>query len=357
MTTSQLRDLSSLMTTYLEYRTSRKAPSTVRNDRLALQHMIASVGNIQVGNVTVIHMDKHFMARGQKIQNSSLNTERATLLSFFRWCRARGFLSSNSDPMAGLDALPVLEAERLRLPASQFPTLLDAAKTPRDRMVVALGLYALLRQGEVTTLQVRDVNLNDGELTILRHKTKQRDVLPICAELDTELRRWLSYYSTAVAVDGDCYLCPAMTAPKFCGNARQHVSVLQPNKAFSTPFVATKRALAVLGLDALNEGGHTLRRSGARALFDVLVEQGYDGAMRTVQAMLGHKSIQMTEHYIGLSLDRQTRNNLLRGRTLYPGQREVVNLHAGRVPEVQEDDSSDRVPGEEARPLPLLTAL
>jgi len=57
------------------------------------------------------------------------------------------------------------------------------------------------------------------------------------------------------------------------------------------------------------EGVHTLRRSGARALFDEMVAQGsYDRVLRNVSAMLHHKSTVMTERYLGFDVDVTKRN-------------------------------------------------
>jgi len=41
---------------------------------------------------------------------------------------------------------------------------------------------------------------------------------------------------------------------------------------------------------------------------------GYDAALRTVSAMLHHKSSATTEQYLGLSSERKRRDDRLRGR-------------------------------------------
>ena len=86
-----------------------------------------------------------------------------------------------------------------------------------------------------------------------------------------------------------------------------------------------QRALVGIGFDTHDEHGvtaregmHTLRRSGARALFNELVLEGYDGALRTVQSYLHHSSSTMTERYLGLAEDRHRRNKEFVGRNLYP---------------------------------------
>jgi integrase len=76
------------------------------------------------------------------------------------------------------------------------------------------------------------------------------------------------------------------------------------------------------------EGGHTLRRSGATALYNELSERGHDRAIRMCQAMLGHASIQTTEVYLALNLDRKARNDLLAGKRMFSvgGPAKVLSL-------------------------------
>ena len=64
---------------------------------------------------------------------------------------------------------------------------------------------------------------------------------------------------------------------------------------------------------------HTLRRSGARAYFEQLLEEGSirDGVLRQIMAMLHHKSVLMTERYLGLDADREKRDVHLRGRRMF----------------------------------------
>ena len=94
------------------------------------------------------------------------------------------------------------------------------------------------------------------------------------------------------------------------------------------PYDSDKRPLARIGYSDKGSGEHTLRSSGARALFQRLREEGYDGALRRVSAMLGHKSVLMTERYLGLQLEKTQRNELLAGQVMFPDMAsgKIVNL-------------------------------
>ena len=97
-------------------------------------------------------------------------------------------------------------------------------------------------------------------------------------------------------------------------------------RALTQPSRTVRRVLERSGYYSKQEGGHTLRRSGARAYFDELVGAGYDGALRRVQSMLGHSHSIMTEQYLGLDLDRQQRNQDLQGKPMFASY-EVRMLH------------------------------
>jgi integrase len=92
---------------------------------------------------------------------------------------------------------------------------------------------------------------------------------------------------------------------------------INPGQPASSPRLVVKDGLRRLGLPHLNEGLHTLRRSAARQIFDALVEtRRYDGALRVVQSLLHHRSVQTTEQYIGLSTEALTRDDFLRTAVL-----------------------------------------
>jgi integrase len=98
-----------------------------------------------------------------------------------------------------------------------------------------------------------------------------------------------------------------------------------PDSPVSRPSRRVQAALEAIGMETRNtdgtskrEGSHTLRRSGARALFDQLtLDGGYDHPLRIVQSMLHHASITQTEVYIGVTADKRTRDEIIRGKPMY----------------------------------------
>lgn len=307
-------------------------PNTLKSKRCTLDQLLLSTGNVLMRNVGPGHIDSLFSEFQSKgLRSSTVNQRRTILTHFFRWCQVRRYVSPLVSPMEGIRNLKSVPRERLRVPASKFGHLLDCAGHPRNRIVIALGLYLFLRQSEIVTLRVQDVSLDNGLVATTIHKTSQRDEMPICSELDGELRRWLTYYGeTCGSLRGDWLLTPTLGRAKFKGTSAGFVRVDDGRTMY--PMTRLKR-LEHIAQDALEaagyairgddgssnfEGIHTLRRSGARALYDQLVSRGHDGALREVQAMLHHASTQMTEKYLGITLDIKRRNDSIRGNLMFP---------------------------------------
>lgn len=301
--------------------------NTVRNNMQALNRATEAWGNIQVGSIQGAHIDRLF--RRAEWGASTRNLYLGFLRSFFAWCRREGHMSRDFDPTAGWGNVRVPRVEKMRLPLDEFPSLLDACAHPRDRMICSLGVYTFLRGGEIATLRVSDVDLPGHALQVYRHKTSESDVLPISTELEGELTRYLSWYrsnQSTPSLRSHWFLVPSKGPNPTRQNPVTHrievvpnaLADLRPGNQVTHPYRAVQRALARLGYETRGEGEHTLRRSGARALFDTLRDQGYDGALMRVSSMLGHRDTRVTERYIGLSLERTQRNEMIAGRVMFP---------------------------------------
>lgn len=323
-----------------EFLASRKskglADNTIRGDRASLHFLLKTVGNIQLRALEPRHIDMVFTA-----QDGNMDSSRNMLLTrmrvFFQWARGRGYMKT--DPTMEMRRVKEQRDNRLFVPVEEFDNLLDAATHPRDRIVVALGMYLFLRVSEIESLRVGDVDLAEGEVKVKVHKTKDRDIMPICQELDEELRRWLTWYAANVGtpLEDDMYLVPAKrdyrAVPGDDGKFRPvddetplRVKI-NPYTPISRPYKVVQRALGKLGYPTKREGGHTLRRSGARALFDTIRgTEGSDGALQQVKVMLHHKNVSMTEHYLGIQPERAQRDARLKGKRMFARPQQPANV-------------------------------
>lgn len=321
------------------------AASSIRNDRHTLQLFLADVGNVQTQNLRPQHLDL-FWSRRTTWGPGTMNRGRANLSSFFKWCQVRGHLSRTTDLMEGYRKIRVPPRNRIIIPQPEFTSFLDGITSPRSRIACAIGLYLFARISETRGLRWQDLNLTaidplTGDLApraeVFRDKTRTLDTLPLCTELHRELKRWALVYAAEMGepVQPGWYVVPKIQPGTRTGVKGQKgvfatltpAEMLPMEKAHLTHSIA--KVLKDAGYYQKYEGGHTLRRSGATALYDQLSSIGHDRAIRVCQAMLGHSSIQTTEIYLRLDLDRKVRNELLAGKPMFPEQEVagVVDLY------------------------------
>lgn len=313
-----------------EYLTHLKARGLAKNSlvnsRQVLNRWIDILGDTRVDLIQSHHIDK-FFGQGNwapRTRNLYLRLLRG---GFFTWCRRNGYLPRDYDPCDGWGNVRSDLAEQFWLPVEEFSSLLDAADNPRDRAIIALGLYTFMRGSEIRTLKIQDIDMERHQITMYRWKTKQADTLPISSELAAELNRWFAEYKklTSFQLMPEWFLVPARQQIQMAWDHQK--GMLQPTGVelgfktmtpVSAPYNCVKKALRELGYETKGTGVHTLRRSGAYALYTRLRKDGYDGALKRVSSMLGHSDSKTTEIYLSVSLERQERNELLAGLPMFP---------------------------------------
>ena len=316
--------------------------NTVRHARTSCQYFINAVGDVKPSSLTADSGDRFLRwMDGQDWLDSTWNLHLGNVRRWLNWMQVRGIMPRNRQVLIDAQARRTERRVKTRLSVEEFDQILDLASArPRDRIVLALPIYTLLRQGEMKLLRIKDVDLHGGLLSVTIPKSRKRDLLPISEELDGELRKWLTHYATVAGeLQPDWHLIPGMRVNVATSRrpASEREYAYLPDTTIRKPEKVVHRYMNQLGYatrneddKALNEGIHTLRRSGARALFDSLCEQSYDGALRLVQSMLHHSDSRTTEIYLGLSVDTHKRDELVRGRRMYaqPERTNVVPLRS-----------------------------
>jgi integrase len=333
-------NLSDAIDQYLKFRAAAYRPSTVVCAKQALSGFLAETGNINTKHLMPRHAERYqtvLMTKGQK--PNTINSRVSQVSSFSKWLVANRYTPAHF--VSTVRSIPVPRRSRLRVPAHDFARLLDCAERPDRRMTVALGLFLFLRGGEIKTLRVGDVDLDQGLVHVTIHKTNDSDEMPICWELDQELRRWFVEYQRDIGrpLRNTDFLIPGHRGYQGW-LPRLDVGNYLPERMSLRPYTQVRSVLSAAGYEitgengkAAGEGVHTLRRSGARALYEALVEgrlgdaAARDDALRQVMTALHHKSVVTTEHYIGLERDRQRRDQTIRGVRLLPARAaNVVSL-------------------------------
>jgi len=312
--------LSEVIILYCDHKRSAGfAESTASNAYRNLTRVMDIIGDVDITDVTPARMDRFFaveMARG--LQPGTLNSYHYILSAFSKWCRHRGYLVESQDLVAGRRNFRDPPKQREYVPASDFATLLDIASTgptgARDRALMASGLYLMSRASELIHLKVKDINLEYDEVEVFIKKTQERDTMPICLELKIELEEWLHFYRNQMGgeLDPDWVLFPRYTTVAY------HQWEMDTSSSIGRPQLIVQRCLKGLGWKDDWMGVHVLRRSAARARFEENLEAGYDGAMREIQSWLHHKALTTTERYLGMTHDRERRNDRTKGKSMYP---------------------------------------
>lgn len=336
--------LDDAMTDYLALRSSQDlSRQTLANEKGVLRRFLTVNGNIYLHNVSQRHVVRHFEEASKTRKPASLRLDNTVLKGFFEWARQTRRMATDNDPMYGRRQPRLTRRERQRVHVSQFDRLLQeaGAQDPRNRALVAVLLYLLLRDQDAARIRVGDVDLNARSVHCYISKSRIEDNMPMFLELEDELREWLALYSTYVAEEygrplrPSDYLIPlrrpVVSSRDSQGKITKWEFVYVPDQKVGKSRSVVKPALEAIGFplidedgQSLYEGAHTLRRSGARAKFDQLCALGYDKSLRIVQALLHHSSMEITERYIGITADKRERDEIIRGRPMYKVEDETV---------------------------------
>ena len=214
---------------------------------------------------------------------SSIARRMASLRSFFRFAQREGHVAANpAKPLRNPRPERVLphclttdEIQRLlEAPSSRRPLGL------RDRAILETMYSAGMRVGELVALRDQDLDLESG-LARVRGKGRKERLSHLGSYAIKALRQWLSVRQLAApdAAGGG--------APVFTNRFGRRLTTRSVGRML-------EKLLAETGLDQRTTP-HTLRHSFATHLLD----RGAD--IRSVQELLGHKSLVTTQIYTHVS--------------------------------------------------------
>lgn len=307
---------------------SKTKEISLKSRRTALSALLRMYGDRKLHTLEVGHMVTWLGVAGETRSNRSLETTHSAAAMFFNHCIRVGMLRRS--PWEGITAPDWQPIPQLRIPEHRFPELLSAADSvdPLFRAMVAIGLFACSRDTEIRMLQVKDLTLPTSRLNLYVLKKRGgiiRDNMRMSNVLDKEMRRWLNHYQSSVGqLDGEYMLIPArakvqMKDPATGLYVSGEVRPYLPTTKASPLYRPVKEIIGKLGYGMRDEdddrslgiGAHTLRRSGARAIYDRAVAMKQVDALEKTQTQLHHDDIKQTQHYIGLELNKQTRDEFM----------------------------------------------
>lgn len=201
---------------------------------------------------------------------------------FTDWLLRRGVLAK--DPFLDVPPPKVPRAVHRSLEGDQVQALLAACVTPRDRMVVILGLHTGLRRAELAALEVGDVSLSGRTVFVRKGKNGDQRMLPLSEEAVREVGR---YVAEAALTHG----------PLLRSLADPHAGIRPGTVSRIFSELAYRSGVKMKPWDTI--GPHSMRHTYATdthlASSDVVA----------VSELLGHRSLNTTRRYIaGMSVER-----------------------------------------------------
>jgi len=238
-----------------------------------------------LGILTEVHGNRPLTSFGcrtiERWQEATAHHKPSTRSS--AWSIVRGFTGwlhdknlITTDPCAGLKAPRRPRTEPRALDGGAVAELLRVAPDARARAIVWLEVGLGLRRIEVHRLTVEDWLRRDGLLRVCGKGGHERTVPMISA--------------AAAALDAYLAECPATVGPMIR-------STTDPSRALSLSALSHYMAVWMYAAGIKNAprdgvNGHALRHTAASDVLDRC------GDLRTVQEMLGHRSLQTTAVYL-----------------------------------------------------------
>ena len=274
--------------TYLEVErnAAEMTIKSYREDLTSLEGYLTEVAGRQVRleEITPLDLRGYVAALHEAgFARSSISRRLASLRSLFRFAQREGIVATNP-------AKPLRNPRRERklphfLTTAEVATLLDAPSRRtnlglRDRALLETVYSAGLRVSELVGMNDGDLDLEQG-LVRVRGKGKRERLAPLGKFAVQALRKWLARRELADDERrGDA-------APVFVNKFGRRLTSRSVARMIEQLLLKT-------GLD-LRTSPHTLRHSFATHLLDA----GAD--IRSVQELLGHKSLVTTQIYTHIS--------------------------------------------------------
>lgn len=209
------------------------------------------------------------------LSKNTVRSYTATLKTFFSWCRSEGLSEVNVKLYKGEESVPETYTKEELHKLLRKPNLQKCEFGEyRNWVIINLLVNNGIRAATVRSIQNRDVML-EASVILCRH-TKRRIAQAI--PLSPSLIRILSQYMHIRKGKPEDYLFPNLTGEQLTESALRH-TIMRYNKA---------RGVEKTSI-------HMFRHTFARMY---LVECGGDALK--LQKLLGHTTLQMTQHYVRL---------------------------------------------------------
>jgi len=262
---------------YLEYSKANKAESSYERDLLIInKHALSYFGERMLKQITPKMVEGYIIKRSSEVNESTVNRELNTIFNLFRKAVDWGYI--HESPCHGIKKLKEKRSTVPKFLPSEEITRLLSVCPPKIYALLYLGIYTGGRQSELFNLEWSDIDFERRQIIIQNKedwhtKSYRHRVIPINDKI-------IEVLLEQKKVSQSRYVFSQENGEK-----------LNKNKIRRT-FEKTMRDAGIDSTDF-----KILRHTYASHL----VMRGVD--IRTVQKLLGHHSIKMTEKYSHLAPD------------------------------------------------------
>lgn len=253
-----------------------------------LEYFTTQSGSIPEPNQVTVAMLRAYIAYLHECQYARTTIARrlASLRSFFRFCCRENLTESNPakalrTPRAGRKLPHFLSSEQIALLLESPPA--NEPSGLRDRAMLETLYTAGLRVAELVSLDIEDWD-RDADILRVKGKGRKERIAPVGSYAAKALANWLEVR------EPNPQATPAERSALFLNRFGDRMTTRSVGRML-------EKYLKITGLDRLTTP-HTLRHSFATHLLD----GGAD--LRSVQELLGHKSLTTTQIYTHVSTRR-----------------------------------------------------
>jgi integrase/recombinase XerC len=221
---------------------------------------------------------------GKKYARSTMARKVSSIRSFCRYLVREGVLETN--PCDSITAPKIPKSNPRFLSLEEITALLDSTAGDRPIDLRDMAIWELFYSSGVRVSELAGINTGDwdpdGSLIRVRGKGSKTRIIPLGDRASDRIRKYLQHSGR--------WPIPEDSAPMFLNHQGSRLSVRGIQKRLET-------RLRNCGLDT-RISPHVIRHTFATHLLD----SGAD--LRAIQEMLGHESLQTTQRYTHVTLDR-----------------------------------------------------
>lgn len=281
----QLIYLETLQYEVLKYTNSNLSPATHRLYITAFKNLLSFLGNKPIKQITTKELDNYKNKRADEIKKATVNIELTCIKAAFNLAFKWDFIGVN--PANYVKKFKIEQKEILNFTDTELQIVFAKMPNGLIKNVVMLALGTGCRLNEILNLQFKDIDLNQGVITIRNKndfKTKSGRIrhIPIADSLETLLRGLLGHDNNVYELN----------------NPERYLFAKANGFRYNKDYVSRrfKRYLRACNLPEKFHF-HCLRHT----YITNLVKAGTN--MNYIKQIAGHSDLKTTENYIHVAIE------------------------------------------------------